>query len=105
MTARSVRDFLRGGWRSYQYPTYNQRLCARYGYELNSAYSGPTLDVDRDRPASWGELHKRAVARAETFLAEQGQPVPDEAPPDSTQYPADEATQQTLPDEWMPRAH
>jgi hypothetical protein len=59
-----LRAFLRGGFKRYQYESDDERLCAAYGAEINSAFHGPALDPDRHDPAKWGGVHRRAVARA-----------------------------------------
>ena len=64
MSADRLRAFLRGGDKQYAYESDDERLCARYGREIHSAFHGPDLDPDRDNPARWGDVHRRAVARA-----------------------------------------
>ena len=90
-----LRAFLRGGDKPYRYETDDERLCAAYAFEINSAFNGPTLDHDRDYPAKWGDLHRRAVARARART-----PQPRTGPRHQHN-----PNQQTLPEEyqWTPK--
>lgn len=90
MPANGLRDFLRNGSRNYSYQSYNERLLARYGYEINSAFHGPDLDPDHADPAKWGDVFRRAVQRAEAAV-----PQPREGPRHSVPDP----DQLTIPEE------